>query len=300
MRGPGSSLLVAVLMLLPASLFAQTTAETDAKGPSPAPVVQTGNDIVVTGRKGVEARDALAFARSASAPIDGQLAKFNIAVCPMAIGFPAAMGAQIVSRMRDVATAAGAKLEKPGCKGNMVVVAAKDGLEMVREMRRLHTPLIDGLGPHDFNAVVATQGPVRSWCLTRVENAFGDPAVNSGDGSARTMEVYSGSNINPPTQQSIGLAVVVIEWSAMEGKTTIQIADYAAMRTLAKTNPAKAGGVVQTSLALFDAGAKAPPELSAADLAYLQGLYTLPGARRADFQVGQISNGVKKASQAEP
>lgn len=75
--------------------------------------------------------------------------------------------------------------------------------------------------------------------------------------------------------------MVVIDWPAMMGKSAIQLADYAAMRTFAKTRPVGGGGRVDTILALFDADSTAPAELSETDLAYLTSLYAMPGTRYA-------------------
>lgn len=280
--------------MTPPGAAAQVQAQ--APTPSRAPAKPAdGNDIVVTARKPVEKKEALQFTRAASAPVERQLAKFNRDVCPVAIGFPAKVAERIVDRMRDVADAAGIKVDKPGCKGNMVLLAARDGSDMVREMQRLQTHLIDGLAPREIRAQIASHEPVHSWTLTATQNEYGDDPVSSGDGKP-VLEVFTASHMNPPTQQAIQLSVVIIDWPAMLGKTTMQIADYAAMRTLAKTRPLAGSGPIDSILALFDARSAPPPELSEADFAYLRGLYAMPGTRFDYFQIGQISDAVKKAA----
>jgi hypothetical protein len=257
-------------------------------------------EIVVTGSRAVDIKDATQFARHASAPVDGQLAKFNHAVCPRVLGLPDPLATQIEDRMSDVAVAAGAQVAKRPCKGNMVLIVTDDGSDLVRRMQKVRSHLIVGLEADELRALIKTPGPVRSWTFTAVENEDGQGISDPMDGSPVTLEVRSASHISLPTQQSIGVAIVVINSDALPGKSGVQIADYAAMRTLARTNPVEGGGKIETILALFGEGGATLPELSAADLAYLQSLYAMPGTRDSRDQVSRIARDVRKASTGAP
>jgi hypothetical protein len=256
---------------------------------------QTEKEIVVTGNRAVDIRDATQFARHASVPVDGQLAKFNHAVCPRVLELQDPLATQIEDRMADVATAAGAQVAKRPCKGNMVLIVTDDGADLVRRMQKARSHLIVGLEASEVRALIKTPGPARSWTFTAVENEDGQAVSDPMDGSPVTLEVRSASHISAPTRQSIGLAIVVIDTSAIVGKSGVQIADYAAMRTLAKTNAVE-GGKIDTILGLFGEGGATLPEISAADLAYLQSLYATPGTRYGLDQVHQIARGVHKAA----
>lgn len=255
-------------------------------------------DIIVTGRKPVQRKDALTYARDTSVSIDGQLARFNDPVCPMVIAFPKVIAEQIVARIRDVAEAAGLRVAKAGCKGNVVLIATDNGSAVIRELKRRGASLLGGLDPFDVDRLIKDPGPVHAWTLTQLENEEGEKPIVPMVGLPETR-VRSVSHINPSTQQAIYLSVVMVDWPVMYGKSSVQIADYAAMRTLAITRPAKGDGVVDTILALFDPAAKGLPELSAADLAYLQSLYAMPGTRSDRYQMLKIGNDVLKASDAE-
>lgn len=273
----------ACLMLVSGTAFAQTAEK----------------EIVVTGNRPVDIRDATQFARHASAPVDGQLAKFNSPVCPRVLGLPEQLARQIEDRMADVALAAGAQVAQRGCKGNMVLIVSDDGADLVRRMQKIRSHLIAGLEARDVRALIRAPGPVRSWTFTAVENEDGQVASDPMDGSPTTLEVRSASHIAPPTRQSIGIAIVVIDTQAIVGKNGVQVADYAAMRTLARTNPVE-GGRIDTILGLFGEGGATLPELSAADLTYLQSLYAMPGTRYGRDQIGRIARDVRKASAGAP
>ena len=174
-------------------------------------------------------------------------------------------------------------------------MAADDGAAMLREMKRLNTPMISAVNEHEINAMIAAPGPVRSWTVTTLRNEDGQE-VDYDIPGPRTGTIYRGSTAAPEMQQTIALAVGLIDWPALIGKDATQIADYAVMRTLAKTRPMPAGGRVDTILALFD-DPQAPKELSEADLAYLTALYSIPRPEYSRRQIGVIAAGVKKAGE---
>jgi hypothetical protein len=89
---------------------------------------------------------------------------------------------------------------------------------------------------------------------------------------------------------------VLIAARAVAGLTLTQIADYAAMRALAKTRaPASTSG--PTILRLFDennASAK-PAELTSWDLGYLRSLYLTDNRLTANSQEAAISAGIRRS-----
>ena len=59
----------------------------------------------------------------------------------------------------------------------------------------------------------------------------------------------------------------------MRGKTLLQLADYATMRSLAFTRETRGEPAAATILSLFDGDGPKPERLTAFDLAYLDSLY---------------------------
>lgn len=278
------------LAALPALAPAQTP-------PPPAsPATQQGSDVVVTARPEIRRKEAKQFAQAASAPVENQLPRFARPACPMAIGFSPALAARIVERMRDVIDAARAPLAPMGCKGNMVVLAAPDGGgTTLREMKRLDTPLIHGLQGGELDRLIRAPGPVWSWTLTQIRNEDGvEPYAPINE--TPTLDVQQDWLLAPGGEQTIQLAVVLIDWPAMMGKSATQIADYAAMRTLARTRPVGGSGPVGTILALFDPAATPPTTMTPADLAYLKALYGSSRPRYARAAVDEAAHGIRTAS----
>jgi hypothetical protein len=97
-------------------------------------------------------------------------------------------------------------------------------------------------------------------------------------------------------RQDIIGAVIVIDVAAVDGMTIAQVADYAAMRGLARTHPPGRPGTVGTILNLFDPAAVAPLEMTVFDLAYLRALYGSVANLAGVAKVAQVAHEVKKAA----
>lgn len=294
--------LVVGMVLLFASVDGVARAQEKGLVRPKAPVQdQQSDDIIVTAAKELDTKTATHFVREISATTQGQLAKLHAPICPVAIGFQPAIAAIIVARIRDIAREVGAIVDKPGCAGNVILLTTPDGRALIRELRQKHPLLLEGLSSNEIDRLIDRPGPVRAWSRTAVTNedgrrASGEPGSTTGE--YRVLEVKSGSAFNPQSQQVIDSSTVVIDSAATLGKNLTQLADYTAMRALARTRPID-GGAVDTILGLFGpVGSTAPPAMTTADLTYLKALYAMPGNRSTTYQVGRIARQVRKETWA--
>jgi hypothetical protein len=94
------------------------------------------------------------------------------------------------------------------------------------------------------------------------------------------------------------MSFVVMDQSAILGMSVQQIADYAAMRSFARTRVPKAegnGALPPTILALFDAPAPLRPDgLTPADRAYLGALYKMGGYEKGREMRTTITQSMQK------
>ena len=67
--------------------------------------------------------------------MDGQLTRFNVPVCPSVIGIADDFARTIAQRIRAVAREAGAPVAGEKCRGNLVMIFARDGDALVKYMR---------------------------------------------------------------------------------------------------------------------------------------------------------------------
>jgi hypothetical protein len=99
--------------------------------------------------------------------------------------------------------------------------------------------------------------------------------------------------------------LVLFDRDDVRGMTLVQLADYATMRGLARTRPVDAAGAaLDTILALFDASAEPPAELTAFDGAYLGALYRgpagVPGLSRVQGVEAELRRQAQAEADAEP
>jgi hypothetical protein len=262
------------LMLLAATAIAD---------PAPAQPATQGasrdsSEIVVEARRNRN-REIRAFV-SALTPsrVGDQLARFDNAVCPASVGLPAVQNAQVVARLRAVASAAGIKVARGECTPNalMIVVADKD--QFVAALRKKYPGyFVDPIGMKV--RVPDEPGPAIAWQVKGLldSNGIRPPVVRPPSGGEYySVETTMASRLKPSSRPDFLTSVVVVEVGALTGITTTQLADYAAMRLYSQANPARlANNGQQTILKIIDAplDSQIPLTMTAWDLAFLKSLY---------------------------
>ena len=280
--------LVRAFLLAAALVAASSAAAQDRTEPADEPeIVVTGADMERQVRDFV---DALT-----EAPPRGQLSRFEWEACPVAAGLSPGQRDAVVRRVRQVAEAAGIPLAAERCTPNVIVVVTQDKSAFIQELQRRRPFYFDGLSRGDIRRLARAPGHAAAWQIQ-------GPPLNS-DGvplrMARMGEemVYFNDTTRPPSRITpaarphFAAAVVVVERGALDGLTTIQFADYAAMRAFARTDPDRLGAsAAPTILRILDApmGSAVPITLTRWDLTFLQGLYASPADLYAASQRSEI------------
>lgn len=211
------------------------------------------------------------------------------------------LGLQLTERIRDVAFAAGVPVAAAKCRTNMLLVGVDSGAEFLRTLRSKDHSLLFGLWPREVRQLIAATGPVRSWTITAVQNSDGAQAPSSSGGNGYASDaseisrlpVYTSSKLKATTQRAIQTSVVVIDWPQMLGKSPNQIADYAAMRMLAKSKSVEGGRLSGSILTLFDkAATTVPGMMTGADMVYLKTLYGIPADQFSRQQKGELARAI--------
>ena len=286
-----------VSFLLAAGLAFPTQAQTPpGDDPMPAPIVVQGerNPAKAIGK----------FVRALTpAPIGGQLARFEDPVCPVVLGMPATENRLVQDRMRQVAAAVGMKVADPGCAPNLYVLVGRGKKEVIEGLDRQFPELLSGLSRGDVRDLIKTPGPIASWQILDRVGADGMPLSTARMGSDPTpvrvvWSVGSPSRISRQTKLKFVGTLITFEARALNGVTTRQMADYAAMRTFAATDPAHTGPLpAQSILSLFEPGTapqSAPESVTWWDYAFLKALYASSSALGASGQRSEIERYLAK------
>jgi hypothetical protein len=282
--------------------FAAPASAQDLPEPEQAP------DIVVTGESlDRQVRDFVGALTQA--PPRGQLSRFEWQVCPTAIGLPDSQKATVVNRMRNVAQAAAIPLGDTGCMPNVLVVVTRDKRAFIQALSRHLPTLFTGMPSHQRQRILReprasawhVQGPPLNGDGRPLEQVrLRDPITGLPSPVAVYMDVTTrpASRIATNARFHFTAAVVVVEADALEGLTTIQLADYAAMRSFAQTDPARLpASPPPTILSVLDVpmGGAVPITLTAWDLGFLRGLYDSSSNLFATSQRSEIRRQVNRA-----
>jgi hypothetical protein len=258
-------------------------------------------EIVVTGNRNIENElqdfvGALTLGAS-----DRQLARFERKICPTAIGLSPAQKQAVAERITQIAKAANIAVGKAKCTPNLLVVVTPDKAVFIEAMYKKFPNYFGDLSGGAVRRMARAPGPAAAWHVEGPKVSADD--IEMSDGSD---EVYvnrttrAGSRIVSAVRPQFAAAAVIVETGALRGLTTIQLADYAAMRTLAKADPARLPGTAPTILKVLEIpmGEEVPITLTAWDLSFLRSFYAAPANLSAGAQRATIRQGVKTQLEA--
>jgi hypothetical protein len=241
-------------------------------------------DIVVTGQA-PEAppthREVTRQAREITAPTGiryAPLPRFEgDRLCPGVFGLKADFAALVIDRIRANAERFDLWMtEDDGtCRPNFVIAFVDDGQATMQQIVDGKYWLFINMPRHERVELLADDGPVHVWTTTQARTLDGMPLPTKPDGrQVSAMSSGGAARVALPVREDITGVLILFDRDDVRGKTLLQLADYATMRGLARTRPVDGdGAALDTILALFDASAEPPAELTAFDGAYLGALY---------------------------
>ncbi len=252
--------------------------------------------IIVTGQKDVEQQiEAFVGALTKTSP-RGQIGRFETSICPGAFGMPDAQRAAVRDRIQAVAKAVGLKVGDADCTPNLVVVVADDKAAFLKALGKKHYYMFGDRTPAQVRKIIAESGPATAWQIQSMVNGDGRPVFNEAD-MPINRSTQRPSRITPPTRPAFMAAVVVVESKSLEGLSTTQLADYAAMRAFARIDPARIdASAPSTILRVLDAAAdsEVPITLTQWDFGFLKGLYSSPNNLYAPSQRSEIGRAMEQ------
>lgn len=291
MRNPGFVFCAALIALVATPAAGQTA-------DPPRPSAEPSDDIVVEGvRQGP--RQVRDFVKALTdVPYVGQLGRFHSPACPVALGLAPAQNARIAQRMRRVAAAAKIRVAPQRCVPNAFVIVAADKKAAIEGLHRRYPAYFSGMSARQVRSLAATPGPAVAWQVAGRLGADGEILKKVGGADYYIVEATDvPSRIRAASVPTFVASVVVIDRAAAAGLSLTQLADYAAMRTFAATDP---GRVVRsgapTILRLLGQpdDEPLPVTLTHWDLGFLKALYTTSNAYYARYQRGDMERVLAK------
>ena len=261
-------------------LFTLAAAASISVATPPPPAAGTDQTIVVEGVRD-RRKPATDYLDKVIPPsFDAQLGRFEDKLCPSVIGLAANLKEEVISRLRQVAGAAGVPLAGGQCTPNLVLIVVDDKKAMIEGMRREKQAYLYGIGNDRVKRLESPASPVAAWQVSDVIGADGEPLRVDGDGFPRLFTTSPPSRLRNSTRGRMLAAVVIVETRGLPNVTTRQLADFALVRALAPTQVRESEAPASSVMSLFNAGVKpeeAPQSLTWWDLAFLKALFDVRG-----------------------
>lgn len=254
--------------------------------PRPGSPTELG-EVVVEGR----ALEALVrnFVNEVSQPANNRgLARWNRPICVGAVNLKAEIGQYVVDRVSDVARDLGVEAREPGCRPNILIVAAADGAALasaiVEDRPRNFDLRHNGTdaGTAAFRNFRTGDQPVRWWQISMpIDSETGGRAVRlpgdidpaTGQPRAPAIRVFAASRLRTQIRDDMVRSIVIVDVDRLGGANLVQLADYVAMVALAQVDGEAETADYSTILNLFEDPAAAPAGLTDWDRSYLTALY---------------------------
>lgn len=279
----------------------------------------TVEDVVVLG---LRARPAASdYVASVGAPAPGRkLAAWKDSICVGVGGMQPEPASVIADRVSDWGFSLGLRIAEPGCRPNIVIIAASDGdatakTLVARQPQNFRTGVSGTTAGTAALRDFQTSGrkvrwwhvslPVNADTLAPVVRLRGQPPFSGGvitrpaDLGSFGMTT-SASRLSDNTRDLLAHVIVVVEASALQEVNFSELSDYISMVALAQIDP-DASPAAPSILTLFDEDETRPREstLTEWDRAYLEALYaTSQGAASLGANELAVAQGLLRRVQS--
>ena len=222
------------------------------------------------------------FVTEVSQPANNRgLARWNRPICVGAVNLRSEVGQYVIDRISDVARELEVEAGEPGCRPNVLIVAADDGPALasaiVEDRPRNFDLRHNGTdaGTRAFRNFRTGDQPVRWWQISMpIDSDTGDRAIRlPGDEGAPIIRVFAASRLRTQIRDDMVRSVIIVDVDRLGGANLVQLADYLTLVALAQVDAEADMAAYPTILNLFADPASAPAGLTDWDRSYLTALY---------------------------
>ena len=277
---------LSAVLALSLSLAAGAAWAQERPGQMPSSADQL-DDVVVEGRQ-LEAM-VRSFVTEVSQPANNRgLARWNRPICVGAVNLRNDVGQYVIDRISDVARELEVEAGEPGCRPNILIVAADDGAALasaiVEDRPRDFDLRHNGTdaGTRAFREFRTGDQPVRWWQISMpIDSETGGRAVRlpgdidpaTGQPAAPYILSHSASRLRTQIRDDMVRSIIIVDVERLGGADIVQLADYLALVALAQIDASASTAEFPTILNLFADPASAPTGLTEWDRSYLNALY---------------------------
>jgi hypothetical protein len=210
--------------------------------------------------------------------LEGQFSRWKVPVCPHVVGLKPTAAYVIERRIREVAAAVGAPLDRRDpCKANIVIFVSEEPKTLLEAMTRQQRELFEASPMREMQDV---RYPVQAWYFGYIIDWYGHRQMDidcwlEAETCGSVGDAF-GSRLRNGMHSEMAASIILADAAAINGQTLGSLGDYLALMSLSQ---APATGRCQSApsvanLFLKDCGADFHVSaLSDVDLAMLKALY---------------------------
>lgn len=205
-------------------------------------------------------------------------ARWNGPVCIGVVNLRGGVAQYIVDRTSDVARELGLAAGEPGCRPNVLIIAAADGRAvadaLVDTRRNVMRPGGSGMtrSLRQLDKFRTSDAPIRWWHVSApVDSETGRLATRLPGEDAPVTNVSRASRVRTDIRDDLLRAIIVVDMEKAAGISVAQLADYCALVALSQVDPEAEVGGYDTVLNVFVD--PTTPGLTTWDMDYLKALY---------------------------
>jgi hypothetical protein len=214
----------------------------------------------------------------------------EIPICPLVAGLPRGDGEYMLTRLSQIATAAGAPLAPQHCKPNLYIVVTSEPDALLKAWNKRDVNLFESGDDHggaEIHQFLRAKLPIRAWYNIEIYSDDGTPLLDSGgvgsglDGASagalnglRMNSRATAGRIRFNDVRNLSSAIVLVDAARAKGVSFGQLVAYVSMVALAEIKIDAGVSDTPSILQLFsDVANPAPTGLTDWDEAFLKGLY---------------------------
>ncbi len=266
-------------------------------------------------------------AAATSTHIIGKVARWDVPICPAAIGMPNDVIAHVVQRVKEVAVQAGARVSSnPVCKPNIVIAFTSTPEDLLDSIRKDHTEWLGYQSSSEqLDRLATVTRPIQAWYSTATVDLQGHrqldgprttgnpltvvaPCILVGGGTPRggkgsidpsemctkvipnAIGAYvTGSRVEDGLRAAFDHVTIIAD-PLRVGAGMATIDDYIAVLALAQINSLDTCQALPSITSLLARGCtQAATAITANDLGYLKGVYSANPEKVPSLQKDEIA-----------
>jgi hypothetical protein len=232
-----------------------------------------------------------------------QMTRWRLGVCPQTLGLSQGFNAFVTARILAVAAAVGAPPpEGEPCKPNVRILFTLEPQRVLDEIVKQDAKLLGFHYSSQTKKLATFSRPIQGMYITSTRNARGIEAIDDPlplpalpgimyAGSVPPGEL--GSRLTTGRTSNIVMALIVVDAKIVSGMPIGPIADYLAMMTLSQAKSPDTCGQLPSIVDLLASNCgnrEKPSQITAGDIAFLRGLYSLNVGEPDYLQSSDIQN----------